>query len=80
MEISEDFGIYFKEFIAQIKVHVLQFSVLPSSLKWLIEIGMLSCLVAGHYPLSSIDHPTHPLLLVKYDDNYVEDEDTMMLV
>ena len=36
--------------------------------------------MAGHYPVSSIDHTTHPLLLVKYDNNYVEDEDTMMLV
>jgi hypothetical protein len=79
MEISEDFGIYFKEFIGTNKSAC--FTILGISFfKLLIEIGMLSCLVAGHYPLSSVDHPNHPLLLVKYDNNYVEDEDTMMLV
>jgi hypothetical protein len=81
MEISQDFGIYFKEFTATNKNACFTILGTPFTLllNLLIEIGMLSCMVAGDYPVSSIDHPTHPLLLVKYDKNYVEDEDTMML-
>lgn len=41
---------------------------------------MLSCLVAGRYPVPSVNNPDDPFVLVKYDENYTEDENTMLLV